>query len=121
MRTKQANTDMFSSKQAAEYLGIEYPHLFRYYVYETKALVPDLRFGHNLAFKRETLDRFKEKQRMEGYTAVEAAEYLGVKYSWIRHHLFNTRLLVPDGKRGNKSIFSKKTLDAFRNVILQKE
>lgn len=110
---------IFSTKEAARYLEMDFS-LFRYHLYEMKHLEPDYRVGNNLGFSKETLDQFKAKYRSEGFTVTQAALYLGVKVSWIRHHMFNTRLLVADAKRGRKAIFFKKTLEAARVALLSK-
>lgn len=109
--------DIFSTKEAAKYLEMDFA-LFRYHLYEMKHLEPDYRVGNNLGFKKSTLDEFKRLYRSEGYTVSQAALYLGVKVSWIRHHMFNTKLLVADAKRGRKAIFYKKTLDAIKLLLL---
>jgi hypothetical protein len=112
--------DIFSSKEACAYLGIDFS-LFRYHVYVKKNLLPDYKIGHNIAFHRATLDEFRHKHQAKGYTITEAAEYLGVETNWIKNHLFNTKLLVPDGKNGQYMIFNKETLDAMRFFLPQKD
>jgi hypothetical protein len=108
---------IFSSTEAMEYLGMDWP-TFRYHVYRKRHLVPDYKKGNSLIFRQETLDAFKARhQAQEGYTIDEAARYLRVRRSWVKHHLFDTKLLVPDAKRGKKLIFSKETLDAMRMFL----
>lgn len=116
----QTQPEIYGTKQAAAYLGMDYS-LFRYHLYEMGHIEPDLRVGKTLAFTKQTLDRFKELYQAEdGYTVKQAAQYLGVEVSWVRHHIFNTRLLVADAKRGKKAIFHQDTLDAIKERFLQK-
>lgn len=119
---KQTNEiNLFSTKQACHYLGMDIA-LFRYHVYEKGHIKPDLKLANALGFKKETLDEFKRKhQNTEGYSLHQAARYLGVELSWLRHHLFNTHLLLPDGKRGRKFIFAKETLDGMKIFLPKKE
>lgn len=119
-QTQMTKQDIFSTVQACEYLGMSVT-LLRYHVYETGHLEPDLKIANALAFYKSTLDEFKANYQMEGYTLKEAATYLGVSMNWVRHHVFDTKLLVADGKRGAKAIFSKTTLDAMKGVIKQEE
>lgn len=112
--------EIYSTKEAAQYLEMEYS-LFRYHLYEMGHIEPDFRIGKNLAFTKETLDGFKERHRAEGYTIKQAAKYLGVEVSWLRHHIFNTKILAADAKRSQKSIFYKETLDAIRMSHLNQQ
>lgn len=118
-RLRERDT-FFTSPQACEYLEMDMA-LFRYHVYEKGHLKPDHKIGTNLIFKKETLDTFNRLYRTDGLTMTQAAAYLGVEVSWIRHHIFNTRLLVADGKRGRKSIFTTATLDAFKSILPKQE
>jgi excisionase family DNA binding protein len=117
MESVPAKGRIFSSTEAMEYLGYDWP-TFRYHVYRRKHLVPDYKKGNSLIFRQETLDAFKAlHQNKTGYTIDEAAKYLNVRRSWIRHHLFSTKLLVPDAKDGLKFRFSKETLDAMKMFL----
>lgn len=109
--------EIYSTREAAQYLEMEFS-LFRYHLYEMRHIEPDYRIGRNLGFAQETLDTFKKMYRAEGYTLKQAATYLGVEVSWLRHHIFNTKMLVADAKRGKKAIFLKKTLDAIKISLL---
>lgn len=105
--------DVFGSIEAMQYLGLDWGG-FRYHVYKKKYLKPDMKIGPSMIFRRSTLDEWKRKHQTTGYTLPEAAAYLGVKVNWLRHHLFNTKKLIPDGKRGQQNIFTRETLDAIR-------
>lgn len=117
-KKQRVEQEVYSSVEACEYLGIDFD-TFRYHVYKKKHLIPDQKVGHNLAFRRSTLDAFRAKHKADGYSIQEAADYMGVDLSWVRHHVFNTKELVPDAKHGRKFIFSKETLDAFKSVFLK--
>jgi hypothetical protein len=56
------------------------------------------------------------------YDIYGAVDYLrqfhpGVTYQGIKHHVYNTRSLVPDGRAGTvHPCFKQSTLDAFRTI-----
>lgn len=112
--------ELYSSKQACAYLGMDFS-LFRYHVYEKKHLKPDLRIGNNVVFRKSTLDEFKRVHQADGLTFNQAAAYLGMTPNQLRYHVFNTRLLVADGKKGKRSIYHRKTLDAFKTILPKRE
>jgi hypothetical protein len=115
----QQKPRLFSTAEAAEYLGI---HLetFKYHIYRMKHIEPDYVVGRELAFLQETLDQFRAKHQAKGYTMQEAAEYLGVSFTLLRYHVYNSKKLAPDGKRGNANTFSKETLDQFKREVLKR-
>ena len=47
-------------------------------------------------------------------TVRDAAAYLGCSVANVKHHLYVSRLLAPDGKFGPQVYFRRATLDAFR-------
>lgn len=49
----------------------------------------------------------------EIFGAVKAAEYLGISYASVKHHLYYAHDLIPDMRIGNRLIFYKSTLDKF--------
>lgn len=110
------NNVMMGTNEACRYLGINLA-MFRYYVWTKHYLSPDQKVGKNLAFTRANLDAFKVKHLSDGYTLNQAAHYLDVKVSLLRHHLYNTRLLVADSRRGKSAVFSRDTLDAFKTLL----
>jgi hypothetical protein len=48
------------------------------------------------------------------YSTPEAAAYLGLSVSVVKHHIYQTKRLRPDGKVGKNMVFTKRTLDAFK-------
>lgn len=114
---KQVVKEVFSTAEACEYLDMDLP-TFRYHVYIKKHLIPDRKIGRSLIFSRATLEAFKKKYRADGYTMPEVAEHLGVELSLIRHHVFNTKLLVANRKNGKQHIFDRETVEAFSQAIL---
>ena len=104
---------IFSTAEAADYLGITVSTL-KYHLYEKGHLRPDRVIGDNLVFYQETLDAYLRRHQTDGLTGVEAAAYLGVSPSTIRHHVAITGYLVPDGKRGRNHIFTRATLERLR-------
>lgn len=104
---------LYTTQEAAEYLGIPQRTL-QYHIYTSLHIEPDFNNGRALLFRKETLDEFKEKYRSEeGLSMKEAAEYLGLSFHGIRHHVFVSHRLVPDAKRGRFNVFFRSTLDAF--------
>ena len=51
------------------------------------------------------------------YTTAEAAEYLGLKPSTIRYHLYESGYLKPDFRFGRTLGFYQSTLDEFRERV----
>jgi hypothetical protein len=47
------------------------------------------------------------------YTVRQAAEYLGLTVPTIKHHIYVSHTLVPDGQIGHNVIFYQGTLDAW--------
>lgn len=45
-----------------------------------------------------------------------AAAYLGLKPTSVKHHIYVTKTLRPDGKIGKSLIFTRSTLDAFMAI-----
>jgi hypothetical protein len=43
----------------------------------------------------------------------QAAAYLGLSLPGIKYHIYNSKLLVPDGKFEGRLYFTRPTLDAF--------
>ena len=56
--------DIYSTEQAAKYLGIA-RRTVAYHLYTTGKLAPDGKLGRELYFKRATLDAFKAARRQE--------------------------------------------------------
>lgn len=114
-------TRMYSTVEAAEYLGI-HPQVLRYHIYTKKHLAADQTIGRELAFSQATLDEFKTKhQTGDGLTLKEAADYLGVERRVLYYHFRDTKKLVPIGKRGTSWVFSIESLDALRPQLRQDE
>jgi excisionase family DNA binding protein len=109
---------LFSTAEAAEYLGIHVQTL-KYHIYEKKHLAADYESGGNLLFLESTLDAFKAQHQAEGLTMREAAEYLGVAFTWVRYHVHTSKQLKPDARRGKQWVFSKQTLDDARERLLK--
>ena len=57
--------EIYSSKQAAEYLGISFATL-KHHIYNTEKLKADKVIGGRLFFTEETLDTFKKEKRSRG-------------------------------------------------------
>jgi hypothetical protein len=51
----------------------------------------------------------------------EAAAYLGVGDTWLRYHVYTSKQIAPDGRRGNRWIFNRQTLDDARRRLLNKD
>ena len=56
---------LFSTAQAAEYLGLSVSSM-KYHLYSAGDLTADIKVGQALLFTRETLDRFSENKRPPG-------------------------------------------------------
>lgn len=111
-------TRLYSTQEAADYLGIHLQTL-RYHIYDKQHLAADYEIGGNLAFTQETLDEFRKRhQAADGYTMAEAAAYLGVKFTWMRYHVYVSKRITPDGRRLNAWVFTQETLEAARREIL---
>lgn len=104
---------LYSTAEAAAYLGV---HLetFKYHLYDKRHIAPDYTVGRELAFLQSTLDDFLSQHQSHGLTIQEASEYLGVTVSVIRYHLYTSRRLKPDAKRGKQMVFLPETLDQLR-------
>ncbi len=114
-------TKLYSTQEAAAYLGIHLQTL-RYHLYDKQHLAADYEIGGNLAFTQATLDAFRaQHQTADGLTMAEAAAYLGVNFTWLRYHVYNSKRIQPDGRRGNAWIFTPATLDAARRELLDKK
>ena len=111
------NPKLYTTAEAAEYLGIHVQTL-KYHIYEKGHLAADYDAGGNLLFLQSTLEAFKAAHQTAGLTMKEAAAYLGVKSTWLRYHVYTSKKLLPDGRRGNQWIFSQQTLDDARRRLL---
>jgi hypothetical protein len=58
--------ELFSTKKAAEYLGLK-PETIKYHVYTSKYLKPLLVHGRALVFTKEQLDEFKANHQRTEY------------------------------------------------------
>jgi len=47
------------------------------------------------------------------FNTIQAAEYLGISFPTIKHHIYHTKKLKADQKIGGRLFFQKETLDAF--------
>ncbi len=113
-------TKLYSTQEAAAYLGIHLQTL-RYHLYKQQHLQADYEIGGNLAFTQATLDAFRtQHQTADGLTMAEAAAYLGVAFTWVRYHVYTSKRIQPDGRRGNAWVFSITTLDRARAELLTK-
>jgi len=110
---------LYTTAEAAEYLGIHIQTL-KYHIYEQQHLAADYDAGGSLLFLQSTLDAFKILHQSEGFTMTEAAAYLGVNPTWMRYHVYTSKKLAPDGRRGNQHTFSRQTLDDARQHLLNK-
>jgi hypothetical protein len=61
--------EIFSTAEAARYLGFGHVESLKHHIYERKAIAPDGSVGGNLIFKRATLDAFAATQRKDGRPA----------------------------------------------------
>lgn len=110
---------LYSTAEAAEYLGI-HPQTLKYHIYDQHHLAADYESGGNLLFLQSTLDSFRAAHQAEGLTMKEAAAYLGVNLTWLRYHVYTSKQITPDGRRGNQWVFSRQTLDDARQRLLKK-
>ena len=110
---------LYSTAEAAEYLGI-HPQTLKYHIYEKGHLAADYESGGNLLFLQSTLDAFKAAHQTDGLSMSEAAAYLGVNLTWLRYHVYTSKQIVPDGRSGNRWVFSRQTLDDARARLLDK-
>lgn len=109
------NEKIYTITDAAEYLGIGRGTL-KFHI-ETGHITPDQQLSSGYIFRQATLDHFRHHYRnQEWYTKSEAAAYLGVSENWIKHRLYGTGELQPDGKRGWAVVFKPATLDALRHL-----
>lgn len=53
------------------------------------------------------------KHQLDLYTTQEAADYLGISYTGLTHHVRQTGYLVPDKITGDAYVFTQATLDEF--------
>jgi excisionase family DNA binding protein len=53
------------------------------------------------------------QSQLQVFSTREAAKYLRVSVPTIKHHVYKTRRLVPDGRIGQNLLFNKETLDRF--------
>lgn len=112
-------TKLYSTNEAAAYLGIHLQTM-RYHL-KREHLNPDYEIGGHLAFSQSTLDKFRQRRQAEtGYTMVEAAAYLSVKFTWLRYHVYISKRIKPDARSGNAWIFTQTTLDAVRAEMLSR-
>lgn len=107
---------LMGTNEACRYLEINLA-MFRYYLWKKHYLEADQKVGKNLAFSKSTLDAFKARHLSDGYSLQQAATYLGVNLSVLRHHMYVTKLLVADSWRGRTRVFTKETLDAFKTLL----
>lgn len=109
---------LYSTKEAAEYLGI-HPQSLKYHMYTMQHIAPDAELAGSLVFTQETLDEFRRKYMDEaGYTMREAAEYLGVSLRWVRYQFHTAKKLKADARRRGEWVFFQSTLDAARAELL---
>lgn len=119
--TKKTPPKLYSTAEAADYLGM-HPQTLRYHVYDKGHIEADFEISGNLVFTQATLDEFKRKhQTADGMTMAEAAAYLGVAFTWMRYHVYNSKKIQPDGRRGNAWVFKQETLDQARRDLLHNE
>lgn len=50
-------------------------------------------------------------------TTNEAAKYVGMNVGQFKHHVYKSRRVKPDMKRGNTLFFNKGTLDDFKKNL----
>ena len=108
---------LYTTAEAAEYLGV-HPQTLKYHIYEKGHLSADAEKGGTLLFLQSTLDAFRAAHQTDGLTMKEAAAYLGVNLTWLRYHVYTSKQIAPDGRRGNQRIFSRQTLDDARRRLL---
>ena len=104
---------LYSTVEAAAYLGVN-PETLRYHIYDKQHIQADYTIGRDLAFLEETLDAFRQKHQAQGLTIKEAALYLGIDVTVVRYHVYTSKRLKPDGKRGTAMVFFLETLDSLK-------
>lgn len=102
------------SIEAAEVMGITYA------AFHHLALPPDGEIGNTKYYWPGTIRNQKKRRHYPFYTLQEAAEYLGVPWATMKHHLYTTRWLKPDNPEERVNLFSKETLDKFAKLYNSK-
>jgi hypothetical protein len=116
--------DLFTIRQAAEYLGMNF-YTFRRKVIVTHEFDPDVKFVRAFYFKKETLDSII-RDRNEYLSVAEAAEYLNIpitRLDYYQYYAVAENRLIPDQSVGSQNSrkenrFKKSTLDDFRQRVL---
>jgi len=119
MNEHTRNQQIFDTRAAASYLGLD-PQTVRWHVNVKGDLAPDKRIGGRfMVFTRETLDAYLEGRDPETttpsiYSTKEAAEYLGMTIDGVAYHIHREGNLEPDLRVAGRLVFTRETLDAFK-------
>ena len=50
------------------------------------------------------------------YSTKEAAQFLELSVQGVKHHIYNTKDLAPDGKIGQAIYFTRSNLESFKTI-----
>jgi len=113
-----AEKKIFSTAEAADYLGLTKRTMKHNALTEPRQILPDHVVSGTFLYDRESLDKWLQ-DRAENMDTASASRYLGTTVRRLQYYLYTmqpeSERLKPDGYRGDRPYFAAETVEPFRN------